>query len=122
MENEVDVGMGPATMIPTYLHQIKLTDIFYFDELVWWTRIPIPIQSLNTFTAAFSLPVWLFIFLTLFVFSLIFKLTNWIYLHETNLSHLTSKDEWSLNFLLLTFFAFSESDSLPWFRKNSAGN
>ena len=120
MKNELDIGMGSTSYIPSFRHQIKLTENYYTDELVWWSRLPMPIASLNTFTAAFNSLVWLFICFTLLVFSFLFMWIQRLY-YTSNLLLLTQKEEHYWNFLLLPFFAFSESNPLPWFKVQSVG-
>ena len=73
--------------------------------------------------SVFAPSVWVFVALTLLAFSCLFGGVN--YLYQTSVYHgrdLTLMERKQFNFILLTFCTLQESNPLPWFTKQSAGN
>ena len=101
---------------------VKLSRHFYFDEIRWFSRIPLRVENYFVILRIFSLDIWLSILFTLLVFSFLFlgfyKFYGVDFLTERKLRQANAK---TMDFFLLGIFSVQENDPLPWFKKQSAG-
>ena len=122
MNNSIDAFIGEAALLSFLSGLIKTTELYTVDDLVWNSRVPVPVQSLAAFTYAFPLGVWLSIVGSLFVFGLLFLCIHDVYSNPRNkMNHLVVKEEWAANFFILAIFGVTEDNHLPWFKRQSAG-
>ncbi len=100
---------------------------YYFDELRYLSRRPMPLPSYGNLRRPFSAGVWAGALFSLATLSLAFFLAYWVYrswLGEAAgrllLLRAPGRTHWT-EFVLFTFFRLVEPGRLMWFQKGIAG-
>ena len=122
--NELDAGVGATSITALYNSIIKLTYPTYFEDLKWYHRIPIPVDSFYNVLRIFPTSVWMATLFTLVTFSVLLLVTHRAYGREPYVANRlrTGKIAQTGDFFLLGIFAVYENDAMPWFEKPSAGS
>ena len=123
MKNDLDIGLGATGINGLYNRAVKLTHPTYYEDLKWYHRIPIPVDSFYNVVHIFPFPVWMATLFTLFFFSCLLLVVHRTYGREPFKSEGLRTDHLAQtgDFFLLGIFAVYENDAMPWFEKPSVG-
>ena len=98
---------------------------YWIFHMSFFTRHPQPLPYWNTFINIFNLPVWIGLILAQGSFAISFAVIYHFY-QKVLQQRLLLKKQADVNpsdFILLSYFAMTEPDPMPWFsRKFSAGD
>ena len=104
---------------------VAATQGYFFDEVRYVTRRPIPLPPYTNLIRPYSPGVWAGVLCSLSALSLAFYLAYWTYHVKLGDVEGLLKDSrekhWS-EFVIFTFFKMVEQEPLSWFRKGIAGD
>ncbi len=114
------MAVGAAALI--FSNFFDLCSSFSFEELMYVSRLPRPIQSYGNITLPLSPTIWAVSASLIGILSLYFLIAHSFYQTEGMKEFkLAQKEESRINFFLFSYVKLTEPDPLPWFRRWSSG-
>ncbi len=117
-----DAEITQAALVDFYHQVFDLVAPYFSVNIIYITRAPLPVTSLENITRQFSATVWIMSLVSISALSLMLYVTYVVY----NGGHmkafeLARVEKLRTNFLIFPFAKITEPDPLPWFKKWSTG-
>ena len=117
----VHASMSLNSIVQPIIQFVTMTYPFHVVNSKWISRQPIPLKAYNSMINVFSFTVWIFVIATLFLLAMLFGFVYFMYQKDERTQNLAIKLTHPMDFVLLTYFAITEPDPLPWFPRWSSG-